>query len=190
MSGRTAVPTIVFKEESYGGLDRLLGAGRKRKAEDAPQLGQGRSGGAVRPRGGEPRGGAARGEISELMGSIREFSSSTLTGQSRLKHKDDKLVKLGAAPAKKQTMPFKMAMGIMRGREKRAEKLTARAKESGRVLAVASPRHGASAEDRGPARDAADFNIQDRRGVLHLDAKRLPGNLIRKGLASAGRGGV
>lgn len=127
-------------------------------------------------------------EISEIMGSIREFSSSTFQGQAKIKHKDDKLVKLGAAPMKKQTMPLKMAIGIQKGREKRAAKTLMRAKESGTVLARSKTANKDRTNDKSAkSRDSADFNINASGGVLHLDRKRVSQKLISKGLSAAAK---
>ena len=189
MNGKGKVLTVVCPQDVFAPL--AAKAGNKRKFEgitsDEPaKRRHGQSYGFGR--GGRNDLGEKDTEMTELMSSIREFSSSTFKGQSRLKHKDDKLVKLGAAPAKQQTMPFKMAMGIRRGREKRAQKEITNAKESGRVLAV----------NRGPGIQTEsltkrtkdkdpDFNIHSKKGVFHLDRKRIPSSLINKGLASASR---
>jgi hypothetical protein len=76
-------------------------------------------------------------QLREFMGSIKEFSSKSLEGMSKKAHKDDKLTKLGAAPPKQQTMPFKMKMGILQGRKKRKSKEAKDAVEAGIVVANA-----------------------------------------------------
>lgn len=193
----TPVPTYVCPPDIFS---RASGGGErsnKRRADDglrkneSQRIAGDQGGGLSKMQRREETG--ARTEISEIMDSIREFSSSTLRGQSKLKHKDDKLVKLGAAPKKQQTMPFKMAMGIKTGREKRSSKAIERAKESGRVLAKPSRGSGGKDDDEGakrPRRDDAsmDFNIHAKKGVFHLDKKRLPQALVEKGFSSH-RGG-
>jgi hypothetical protein len=72
-------------------------------------------------------------QMSDLVGSVKEFSSQTLTGMHAKKHKEDVLTKLGALPVKQQTMPFKMKMGIVAGRKKTASKVAERAREGGVV---------------------------------------------------------
>lgn len=76
-------------------------------------------------------------QLREFMGSIKEFSSKSFEGMSKKAHKDDKLTKLGAAPPKQQTMPFKMKMGILQGRKKRKTKDAKDAVEAGIVVANA-----------------------------------------------------
>ncbi len=74
-------------------------------------------------------------ELRGLMKSIKEYSSQSLVGLSKKAHKDEKLTKLGAAPPKQQTMPFKMKMGILAGRKKRKQRETKEANEAGVVHA-------------------------------------------------------
>lgn len=192
------VPTYVCPPDIFS---RASGGGErsnKRRADEGVGKNDrhgvgGQSGGPSKMQRREETG--VRAEISEIMDSIREFSSSTLRGQSKLKHKDDKLVKLGAAPKKQQTMPFKMAMGIKTGREKRSSKVIERAKESGRVLAKPSRGSVGKDDDEGVKRPrdnaSMDFNIHAKKGVFHLDKKRLPQALVEKGFSShrGGRGG-
>lgn len=133
-------------------------------------------------------------EIKEIMHTIREFSSPTLTGQAKHKHKDDKLVKLGALPKKQQTMPLKMALGIKQGREKRLLKAQSRAKESGLVLSSTPQKQQQQhqKEARFEKGGAPDIDVRSRNGVFHLSKQRIPEKLINKGkaaAAAAARGG-
>ena len=132
-------------------------------------------------------------EIKEIMHTIREFSSTTLTGQAKHKHKDDKLVKLGALPKKQQTMPLKMALGIKQGREKRLLKAQSRAKESGLVLSsTPQKQQHQQKEARFEKGGAPDIDVRSRNGVFHLSKHRIPEKLINKGraaAAAAARGG-
>jgi len=134
-------------------------------------------------------------EIKEIMHTIREFSSTTLTGQAKHKHKDDKLVKLGALPKKQQTMPLKMALGIKQGREKRLLKAQSRAKESGLVLSSTPQKQQQQQQHQKEARfekgGAPDIDVRSRNGVFHLSKQRIPEKLINKGkaAAAAARGG-
>ena len=74
-------------------------------------------------------------ELTQLMGSVKEYSSQTFKGMEKLNHKADVLTKLGAEPLKQQTMPFRMKMGIEAGRKKRTEKMQERAAVEGTILA-------------------------------------------------------
>jgi hypothetical protein len=126
-------------------------------------------------------------EIKDIMHTIREFSSTTLTGLAKHKHKDDKLVKLGALPKKQQTMPLKMALGIKQGREKRLLKAQSRAKESGLVLS-SSPQKQQQQQQKDARFDkggAPDIDVRSRKGVFHLSKQRIPDKLINKGKAAA-----
>ena len=125
-------------------------------------------------------------EIKEIMHTIREFSSTTLTGLAKHKHKDDKLVKLGALPKKQQTMPLKMALGIKQGREKRLLKAQSRAKESGLVLSSSPQKQQQQQKEaRFDKGGAPDIDVRSRRGVFHLSKQRIPDKLINKGKAAA-----
>ena len=142
-------------------------------------------------------------EISDIMTEIREFSSSTFRGQAKMKHKDDKLVRLGALPKAQQTLPLKMALGIQRGREKREAKALLRSKQSGTILA--QPRKDSKDKDRsgggGGSRDqdepkrrrgldvAPDIDVGAKRGVLHLSRAKLPSKLVNRGMAAAKKSG-
>ena len=77
----------------------------------------------------------SKSELQQIYSEIKEYSSTAFTGLAKKKHKEDKLTKLGAPPAKEQTMPFKMKMGILAGRKKREQKMIAEAKQAGIVLA-------------------------------------------------------
>ena len=106
---------------------------------------------------------------------------------SRIKHKEDKLTKLGAPPPKEQKMPFKMKMGILEGRKKREIKSQERAKESGVVHGkkAFSSSGGSSSTTkklRGKREDFegyGGFDVKTKGGVFHLSKKRLPGRLLK-----------
>jgi hypothetical protein len=72
-------------------------------------------------------------QMSDLLGSVKEFSSQTKTGMHAKKHKEDVLTKLGVKPVAQQTMPFKMKMGIVAGRKKTVSRVAERAREGGVV---------------------------------------------------------
>jgi len=186
MDGKGKVLTVVCPQDVFAPQSAKADNKRKFKETTSDEPAKQRYGQSYsNVRGGRNDFGEKDTEMTEIMSSIREFSSTTLKGQSRLKHKDDKLVKLGAAPAKQQTMPFKMAMGIRRGREKRAQKEIAIAKESGRVLAVNRGSGIAESFTKRTKEKDADFNIHSKKGVFHLDRKRIPSLLINKGLAAS-----
>lgn len=69
-------------------------------------------------------------ELRSLMKTVKEYSSQSLVGLSKKAHKDQKLTKLGAAPPKQQTMPFKMKMGILAGKKKRKQREAREATEA------------------------------------------------------------
>lgn len=73
-------------------------------------------------------------ELRNLMKTVTDFSSQALVGLERKHHKDDILSRLGVPPPKEQTMPLKMKLGILAGREKRKKRKIDEAKESGEVL--------------------------------------------------------
>lgn len=104
-------------------------------------------------------------DFESMFSSVRELGSSQLVGLARKKHKEDKLTKLGAYPAKQPTMPFAQKMGILAGRKKREGRAVEAAKQSGVVLARKSKQGGGERErvkkDRG-------FDVHTKRGVLHL----------------------
>jgi len=76
-------------------------------------------------------------EVSEFMVNVRNFSkSSTASGMEKMHHKQDILTKLGVPSPKEQTMPFKMKMGILKGRQKRIEKLEEEQKQSGAIASM------------------------------------------------------
>lgn len=74
-------------------------------------------------------------ELRGMMATIKQYNSQTLEGMSMKAYKEHKLTKLGAAPPKQQTMPFKMKMGIIAGRKKRNQREKALDKEGGVVRA-------------------------------------------------------
>lgn len=76
-------------------------------------------------------------ELRSMMSTIKQYNSQSLEGLSMKAYKDHKLTKLGAAPPKQQTMPFKMKMGIIAGRKKRNQREKAMDKEGGVVRANA-----------------------------------------------------
>lgn len=111
-------------------LDRVNNTERKRKDFTHDRSSRDNEQNSKRPK-------SAKAELREFMTSIKEYSSQSLEGLSKKAHKDDKLTKLGAAPPKQQTMPFKMKMGILAGRKKRKQRETAMAVEAGVVQANA-----------------------------------------------------
>lgn len=125
--------------------------------------------------------------LGDMLKSVRDLGSSGLTGQARLKYKNDKLTKLGAPPPKEQTMPFKMKMGILAGRKKREAKQLAESKVSNLVYPKA---HFTTMKPKAKERktEAFDFEPRTYGGVLKLNKDRLP-----KGLggtkAAGGSGG-
>lgn len=74
-------------------------------------------------------------KLEKYRAEVRALSDSKLKGLAGIKVKDDVLTNLGVAPPKQQTMPFKMRMGINKGRSIRTEKFIIKAKESGTVVA-------------------------------------------------------
>jgi hypothetical protein len=88
-------------------------------------------------------------EQRSIRDSIRELSAQSLRGLQKLNHKEDKLTKLGVPPPKEQSMPFKMKMGILAGREKRKRKHLLEAKEAGTVLAVSKTAKKNTSKKRG-----------------------------------------
>lgn len=105
-------------------------------------------------------------DFESMFASVKELGSSQLVGLARKKHKEDKLTKLGAPPAKQPTMPFAQKMGILAGRKKREARLVEHAKQSGVVLATKSK----GSKDKGRDRVKKDrgFDVHTKRGVLHL----------------------
>jgi hypothetical protein len=76
-------------------------------------------------------------EVSDFMVNVRNFSkATTATGMEKLHHKQDILTKLGVPAPKEQTMPFKMKMGILKGRQQRLEKIEAEQKQSGSISSM------------------------------------------------------
>ena len=103
-------------------------------------------------------------DFDTMFSSVKELGSSQLIGMARKKHKEDKLTKLGAPPAKQPTMPFAQKMGILAGRKKREERAISMAKQSGVVLA------NKSKENKGRERVKKDrgFDVHTKGGVLHM----------------------
>jgi hypothetical protein len=112
-------------------------------------------------------------EMNEIMKEIKELSSTSLTGSARKKYKEDVLTKLGAPPAKEQTMPFRMKMGILAGRKRREERVDLEQKSSGVVSAkkgkAKKPRMSEKELDR--SLGVPDWNVNTFKGVLHLPKK-------------------
>ena len=72
----------------------------------------------------------AREEINEILETVKEFNAKSLEGAKKAAHKDDKLTKLGAFPAKQQKMPYNMRLGLNAAKKKREQKNALLAKES------------------------------------------------------------
>ena len=116
---------------------------------------------------------SAAAEMKDIFESIKELSSTTLQGSDRKKYKEDKLTKLGAPPVKEQTMPFKMKMGILRGRKKREERALAQAKESGVVLAKTSKKDKKKRiDDENDDSGGPDWNLATHNGVLRISKNK------------------
>lgn len=106
-----------------------------------------------------------RAEFMKVMQSIKDINATSFEGMSKKKHKEDKLVKLGAPKVKEQTMPFKMKMGILAGRKKRETRALIAAKESGQVL----PSQGKKTKAYKRAEDGGlGLDVHTKRGVLHV----------------------
>lgn len=103
-------------------------------------------------------------DFESMFSSVKELGSSQLIGLARKKHKEDKLTKLGAPPAKQPTMPFAQKMGILAGRKKRENRVIESAKQSGVVLANKSK----SSASRERVKKDRGFDVHTKRGVLHL----------------------
>ena len=105
-------------------------------------------------------------DFESMFSSVKELGSSQLMGLARKKHKEDKLTKLGAPPAKQPTMPFAQKMGILAGRKKREERVIVQAKQSGVVLAKSKARSEKGGRER--VKKDRGFDVHTKRGVLHL----------------------
>jgi hypothetical protein len=73
---------------------------------------------------------SAREEINELLVTVKEFNAKSLEGAKKAAHKDDKLTKLGAFPAKQQKMPYAMRLGLNAAKKKREKRDVEQAKEA------------------------------------------------------------
>ena len=113
-------------------------------------------------------------EIASIFGEIKDLAATSFVGKSRLKHKEDILTKLGAAPVKQQKMPFKMRMGILEGKRKREAKIVSRAKESGVVLSTQKKTTEKKAAKKNRSRDVPKINIGTKGGILHLNRSNIP----------------
>ena len=113
-------------------------------------------------------------QFQKYFASVKEYGNSTLTGLAKKEHKSDKLTQLGVRPEKKQTMPFKMAIGINAGRAKKAARVRTEAKQSGTVLATSLLNRGSSDRNRRERdpRDGPDIGVSARNGVLRIDRGR------------------
>ena len=111
--------------------------------------------------------------LGDMLKSVRDLGSSGLTGQARLKYKNDKLTKLGAPPPKEQTMPFKMKMGILAGRKKRELKQIAESKVSNLVYPKT---HFSTKQPKTRERtsEAFDFEPKTYRGVFKMGKDKMP----------------
>jgi len=120
-----------------------------------------------------------RTQFDTYFSSVSELGHSALTGQARKSHKSDKLTSLGVRPEKAQTMPFKMKMGILTGKEKRQKRILNEAKQSGLVLSaralgakvsvaslISSDGRGKGVVEKGSFNP--DIDVSVRGGVLRM----------------------
>jgi co-chaperonin GroES (HSP10) len=115
-------------------------------------------------------------EFIKVMQSIKDLSATSFQGMSKKKHKEEKLIALGAPKVKEQTMPFKMKMGILAGRKKRELREVNTAKESGLILpSKAKDKSYKRSEDGGLGLD-----VHTKKGILHLSKSGLGGGGKRK----------
>jgi len=129
---------------------------------------------------------ARQDEVKGLMSEVKQLSAKTFVGLAKKKHKDDTLTTLGVDAPKKQTMPFKMALGIREGRLKRQLKTIEKSKESGVVLSKNLSHKSAKEEYSGKnagkrSREERDgLDVGTKKGVFHLKRSRLPASLVGK----------
>lgn len=117
-------------------------------------------------------------EVSNILTEIKDLSATSFVGMAKKKHKEDKLTKLGAPPPKQQTMPFKMQMGILKGRKIRMTKAIQTAKEAGVVLAAPSKDQMKNSK-RKPSKDRqSSFEVGTKGGILHLNKDKIPRRLL------------
>lgn len=75
--------------------------------------------------------------VSDFMVNVKNFTkTSVATGMEKKHYKEDILTKLGVPAPKEQTMPFRMKMGILKGRKTRLEKLENEQKLSGSIASM------------------------------------------------------
>jgi Domain of unknown function (DUF4602) len=122
---------------------------------------------------------SSREELKKIFASIKDLSATSFTGMKKKQHKEDKLTALGAPRVKEQTMPFKMKMGILAGRKKRAEREEKEAKDAGIILAKATTFGKRNDRNKFTKRSdsGASFDVNTKGGVLHLSKSRLPTKL-------------
>lgn len=113
---------------------------------------------------------AERKEFSDIFNSIKELASTQYVGMNKKKFKEDKLTKLGAAPVKQQKMPFKMKIGILKGREKKIKKLQDQAKESGVVLSKDLLQKNKKNKNNNVS-NQPNLDVKTKSGVLHIKNK-------------------
>ena len=122
---------------------------------------------------------AAKDEETEMFkgyfADVKEYGKSTLSGMAKKQHKSDKLTALGVRPEKKQTMPFKMAIGINDGRERRAARVRSEAKQSGTVLAKSLINAGKRERPDYTAdrNSGPNIDVNVRGGVLRLNKDKM-----------------
>ena len=115
---------------------------------------------------------AERKEFSNIFNSIKELASTQYVGMNKKKFKEDKLTKLGAAPVKQQKMPFKMKIGIVKGREKKMKKIQEQAKESGVVLSKNLLEQSKKIKKNNMS-NQPNLDVRTKSGVLHINKKRI-----------------
>lgn len=102
--------------------------------------------------------------FKKSLAAIRDLNGSTLLGESKIKHREDKLQKLGLPPAKQPTMPFGMRMGIEKGRKRREAKRIEHVKNAGIVIAKSNK----SVDKKKTAKDKDSFGVRTFGGVLKI----------------------
>ena len=110
-----------------------------------------------------------RADFERYSSEVKKLGNSTLKGLQAMKVKADVLTELGVPPPKQQKIPFKMAVGIMNGRERRKEKFLKKVKESGQVIAKSLVRKNPKKRTREESDRGLDANIKG--GVLRINKR-------------------
>jgi len=120
-------------------------------------------------------------ERHKIMKSIKELAATTLTGINKKEYKEDKLTKLGAPPVAKQKIPYKMKMGLEKGKEKRIAKSIERAQSSGIVLPkgyIESLKTKKKEKVDKLSLDAPNFDAPVKKGIFHLNKNKIDKRLL------------